>query len=64
MTPVRERRTGGQALTLLTVALVVVLGSPQVWADLTGGGGLGLESAFFPLLGVALGGLAVSRGRR
>ncbi len=64
MTPVREPGTRGQALTLLTVALAVVLGAPQVWDELTSGGGLGLASVFFPVLGIALSGVAVSRGRR
>ena len=59
--PVRERDTAGTALTVLVVLLIAVLGVPQVWADVTGGGGLGLESVFFPVLGVVFGVLAVSR---
>ncbi len=59
--PVRERDTAGTVLTVLVVLLIAVLGVPQVWADVTGSGGLGLESVFFPVLGVAFGVLAVSR---
>ena len=55
------RAAGGQGLTLLVVLLIAVLGVPQVWADVTGGGGLGLESVFFPVLGIAFGSLAMSR---
>ncbi len=49
-----------QLLTGLIVLLVAVLGAPQVWAALRGGD-LGVELAFFPVLGAAFGYLAVSR---
>jgi hypothetical protein len=55
------RAAGGHGLTGLVVLLIAVLGVPQVWADVTGGGGLGLESVFFPVLGIAFPCLAVSR---
>ncbi len=66
MSDLRERPTGTAAsplLTALSVVVVVVLGGPQVWADLSGGGP-GLASVYFPVLGVALLCLAVSRRTR
>ena len=56
--PVRREAT--PALTLLVVLLIAVLGLPQVWNDLRSGH-LGLESVFYPVLGIAFGYLAVSR---
>ena len=55
-----ERADPGPALTGLLVLLIAALGTPQVWADLHSGA-LGLESVFFPVLGVAFACLAVSR---
>ena len=49
-----------QLLIALIVLLVAVIGVPQVWAALRGGD-LGVETAFFPVLGAAFGYLAVSR---
>ena len=49
-----------QLLTGLIVLLVAVIGAPQVWSALRGGD-LGIETAFFPVLGAAFGYLAVSR---
>ena len=54
------RRDAGPALTGLVVLAVAVLGLPQVWADVRSGS-LGLESVFYPVLGIALGHVAVSR---
>ena len=54
------RSVSGPGLTVLVVLLIAVLGTPQVWADLHSGR-LGLESVFFPVLGIAFGFLAVSR---
>ena len=58
--PAPVRRDTTPALTGLVVLLVAVLGVPQVWADVQSGA-LGLESVFYPVLGGALGYLAVSR---
>ena len=58
--PSSARAASGPALTGLLVLLIAVLGTPQVWADLHSGG-LGLESVFFPVLGIAFGYLAVSQ---
>ncbi len=55
-------REPGPVLTGLVLLLVVVLGTPRVWADL-GSGTLGLESVFFPVIGIAFACLAVSRRR-
>ena len=60
---VRDRGTStapGPGLTGLVLLAVVVLGLPQVWADLSSGA-LGLESVFFPVLFLAFGYLAVAR---
>ena len=54
------RPVAGPALTGLLLLVVLVLGTPQVWADLHSGA-LGLESVFFPVLGIAFGYLAVSQ---
>ena len=54
------RPVSGPGSTVLVVLLIAVLGTPQVWADLHSGR-LGLESVFFPVLGIAFGCLAVSR---
>jgi hypothetical protein len=54
------RTDAGPLLTGLLVLLIVVLGTPQVWADLHSSE-LGLESVFFPVLAVAFACLAVSQ---
>jgi hypothetical protein len=50
----------GPGPTGLVVLVVLVLGAPQVWADVTSGG-LGLSSVYFPVLALALSYVAVSR---
>ena len=54
------RRASPPALTGLVVLLVLVLGVPQVWADLREGG-VSLDSVFYPVLLVAFGYLAIAR---
>lgn len=56
----QPRAESGPALTGLLVLVIAVLGVPQVWADLHSRAP-GLESVFFPVLGIAFGYLAVSR---
>ena len=56
-----EERAGGQVLTGLVVLLITVLGAPQVW-DALRGGGFGPALLFYPVLAVAVGHLAL-RGR-
>ena len=50
----------GPLLTGLVVVVVVVLGVPAIWNSLRTGH-IGLETIFYPVLGVAFGYLAVSR---
>ncbi|MCW2681398.1 MAG: hypothetical protein JWM62_2799 [Frankiales bacterium] len=52
----------GPLLTGLVVLLIAVLGAPQVW-DALRSGDPGPELVFFPVLGLALGLLAVRRSR-
>ena len=57
---VDQRAGASPVLTGLVVLLIVALGLPQVWADLHSRS-LGIETVFFPVLGVAFGYLAVVR---
>ena len=56
----RPSTAPGPGLTGLVVLAVLALGAPQVWSELRAGSP-GLGSVYFPVLGAALGYLAVSR---
>ena len=57
-----QKVAGGPVLTGLVVLLIALLGAPAVW-DALSSRDFGPELVFYPVLGLALGHLAVRRAR-